>query len=91
MYLRTNLNYLLKKNRISLRKMAADINMSHATFSRMLNGFIPEDGLSLRTVIKLTEYFELSLDEIVYCDLSHEEMSTVDILGGNDGNKTIVR
>lgn len=71
------LKKLLKEKRISVRKAASDMDIPQATLNQIVNGRIPR---RLDYVVKIANYFNLSLDEILLgkkqtLDINQLEMS----------------
>lgn len=59
-----NLDILLKKKNLSRRKFAFEINVSPSTVhSWFQRGF---DNISLDNLIKISDYFNITIDELVY-------------------------
>lgn len=70
MWIKKNLTYFLQKYNYSCRKLENEINISRVMTSRIINGKKDEKNLYLKTVIKLANYFEVSLQDFVFADLS---------------------
>lgn len=70
MYLHQNIMYLLQKNEISIYRMGRDLNMSERTAYQITQK--ESEATRLKTVMRVAEYFGVSLDDLVYKDLSKE-------------------
>ncbi len=70
MYLHKNITYLREQKGISNRKMAADMKVSSAVAYAIEHK--NSRGTRLETVMKVAKYFGVSLDDLVYKDLSKE-------------------
>lgn len=68
MYLHKNITYLREQKGISNRKMASEMNVSSAVVYAIEHK--ESKGTRLETVMKVAEYFGVSLDDLVYKDLS---------------------
>lgn len=60
---RENLKSLISEKGCTQHYLAKKLNINKSTLHNYLNGVLPQ-GLS--TTIKLSEYFNLSLDEIIF-------------------------
>ena len=72
MHLQKNIIYLKNKNSLTVRKIAEGSGLSIAT----VFNFIHSDGLaiSIASLIKLAKYFNLSIDDLIYKDLSCDKI-----------------
>lgn len=70
-YLKTNLIYLRHFNHLSYRKLADASGVNYISIYKIESGESKEQ-ISLKTFIKLAEYFNVSLDDFVYKDLSKQ-------------------
>ena len=59
----TNLDNLIKDNKITRTELARNIGISEGTIRQWYNGKLP----TLDKIIKLSEYFSISIDELVGC------------------------
>ena len=71
MYLQKNLKYLLSKNKLSYR----DVSKSGVS-TRAISFIVNNDCLNvtLYTIIKLSSYFNISIDKLINEDLSKENV-----------------
>lgn len=67
----TNLDNLIKENKITRTELARNIGISEGTIRQWYNGKLP----TLDKIIKLSEYFSISIDELVgykkYNEIEH--------------------
>lgn len=70
MYLHQNIRHLLKSKGISVYRMGCDLNMSERTAAEI--AYKESDATRLKTVMRVAEYFSVTLDNLVYKDLSKE-------------------
>lgn len=66
MYLAQNLKYLRERKGLSQREFSADLGLSRATVGNWETG---ERKPDIETIIRLAEYFGVSLDDLVLRDL----------------------
>lgn len=85
MYLAKNIKYLRQKNGLSLRQLGSACMIDPTHLSRIENDSIRVKSTSIYKVAKLAAYFEISIDALVYTDLSNEHMSPSDRRGVEDG------
>jgi len=71
MQLGKNLKYLRGKKSISLRNLAKEISTPHSQIHAIEMEIISNPGI--RTVIKLADFFGITLDDFVKTDLSKKE------------------
>lgn len=60
--IRTRIKKELRQDCITQRELAKKLRISEASMTRYLNG---QRGLSLSMAIRLADYYDLSLDELV--------------------------
>lgn len=70
MYLQANITYLRTVKNISSYRMAHDLGMSLRTASYIEHK--DSESIRLKTVMRVAEYFGVSLDDLVYKDLRNE-------------------
>ncbi len=68
-FLSQNLKNLMKENNIKLNTLANIIGMNKSTLHNYLNGSFPQSIMALR---KLSQYFNLSVDELIFSSV-HEK------------------
>lgn len=66
-----NLQLLLFKNKITLAKLAKELSLPEMTIRRLLSGETLDPRLSTLEII--SQYFNISLDELVYQSQPKEE------------------
>lgn len=71
-YVRENMIYFLKINQISLYRLSKEIDISRITLVRIRDKMSNEKNITIRTVMKLSEYFNIPLDDFVFKDFSNE-------------------
>ena len=67
MVLYKNIRLYREKNGWTLKQVAQMIGIDYANLSRIERGVIK--GVSIETVIKLSQLFEITLDELVFKEL----------------------
>ena len=72
-YLRKNTVYLSEKRKITLSSLSLKIGCSINTLNRLKRGESKESNMPIRTVAGLASYFNLTLDELVFEDLSKKD------------------
>lgn len=70
MFIQKNLIYLKSKHNVSYRKIASTINININAIIRIKNG--AEQNVTIKTIANLAKYFDVTLDDFVYKDLSIE-------------------
>lgn len=70
MYLHSNITWLREQKGITNRKMAVEMGVSSKVAYEIEHK--ESDGTRLLTVIKVAEYFGVSLDDLIYKDLSKD-------------------
>lgn len=73
MFLAKNIKYLRKKENLSIRQLAKRIRFSHAIIAKIESNESNEENITVNTVIKIANYFGVSLDDLVCKDLSEKE------------------
>lgn len=61
--LESNLKALLKKEELSLHKVASKVQINKSSLHNYLNGVVPQ---GLYSLIKLSHFFNISLDELIF-------------------------
>lgn len=74
MFIRNNLLYLAKQKNISFYKIAQSTGISTGHLSDIINSKKKQENLYILTIKKLADYFEISIDDFVNKDLSHENI-----------------
>ena len=72
-YFMKNRLYLSSKNTISLNQLSIQIGMHRNTLNMLNRNEKKEKNVTIGTVAKLASYFNLTLDELVFEDLSKKE------------------
>ena len=71
MNLLKNLDYLLRVNNLTRAQLSRELNIAPSTINtRFSKGC---ENISLRFLIKLSEYFGISIDDLVHRDLESDE------------------
>lgn len=68
MYLHSNITFLREQKGITNRRMAAELGFSSSMAQAIEHN--ESKGTRLLTVMKIAEYFQVSLDDLIYKDLS---------------------
>jgi len=68
-YLNSNIRYLRKKYNYSLQDLATKLDLKLSTLKNLENG---QSGTSLQVVILLRDIFKISIDNLIFKDLSKE-------------------
>lgn len=71
MNLLKNLDYLMRVNNLSRAKLAREIDVAPSTINTWFSKGC--ENISLRFLIKLSEYFGVSIDDLVHRDLESDE------------------
>lgn len=71
MYLLKNLDYLMRINNLSRAKLAREIDVAPSTINTWFSKGC--ENIGLRFLIKLSDYFKITIDDLVYCDLEKGE------------------
>lgn len=74
MNLLKNLDYLLRVNNLSRAKLSRELNIAPSTINTWFSKGC--ENISLRFLIKISEYFGISIDDLVYRDLEKDESET---------------
>ncbi|MEM7646865.1 MAG: helix-turn-helix transcriptional regulator [Pseudomonadota bacterium] len=61
--LQKKLRHLIERNHLSQHQLASALNINRSTLHNYLNGVQPQ---GLVTLIKISRYFDISLDELVF-------------------------
>lgn len=69
MYFNKNLKYLMKINNMSQSDLARKLDTSRQNINQIMNTEIPK----VQTLIKLKEFFNISIDDLLLKDLSNEQ------------------
>ncbi|MEG0166202.1 MAG: helix-turn-helix transcriptional regulator [Anaerorhabdus sp.] len=75
MYIKKNLEFMIKSKKISIRRVSKDSGVSIKTLSYLLNK--PSTRISLNSINKLSQYFEVNLDDFVNKDISKSNEGTI--------------
>jgi len=63
--LKENLFSLMKRKKVSPAKLCRDLSLNKSTFHNYLNGVTPQ---GVESLVRLSMYFNLSLDELLFQD-----------------------
>lgn len=69
-YLPKNLRFLLKQNQVSYREVAKETGVSIKVISTIINN--SNLHVTLNTVIKLANYFQITLDDFILKDIEQK-------------------
>lgn len=73
MHIRNNLKFLRKKTCLSLRTLEKYANVDYMTIFRIETGKTSEQKITINTISKLASFFQVTIDDFVYKDLSQFE------------------
>lgn len=68
MYILHNIEELLERDKITKSKLAKELEISPSTIYSWWDKGV--STINIATIIKLSEYFEVSIDDLIYRDLS---------------------
>lgn len=71
MFLKNNIIYLRNKKKLSLRELANLTNINHKTIYNLENDIAKEKNITIETVLKLANFFNVSIDDLVNRDLEN--------------------
>ena len=71
MNLLKNLDYLLRVNHLTRAQLSRELNISPSTINTWFSKGC--ENISLRFLIKISEYFGISIDDLVHRDLESDE------------------
>ena len=71
MNLLKNLDYLLRVNNLTRAQLSRELNIAPSTINTWFSKGC--ENISLRFLIKLSEYFGVSIDDLVHHDLERDE------------------
>lgn len=71
MNLLKNLDYLLRVNNLTRAQLSREVNIAPSTINTWFSKGC--ENISLRFLIKISEYFGISIDDLVYRDLEKDE------------------
>ena len=71
MNLLKNLDYLLRVNNLTRAQLSRELNIASSTINTWFSKGC--ENISLRFLIKLSEYFGVSIDDLVHRDLEKDE------------------
>ena len=71
MNLLKNLDYLLRVNNLTRAQLSRELNIAPSTINTWFSKGC--ENISLRFLIKLSEYFGVSIDDLVHRDLESEK------------------
>ena len=71
MNLLKNLDYLLRVNNLTRAQLSRELNIAPSTINTWFSKGC--ENISLRFLIKLSEYFGVSIDDLVHRDLEKDE------------------
>lgn len=80
MYILDNINKLLERDKITKSRLAKELNISASTIYSWWDKGV--STINITTIIKLSEHFNISIDDLVYKDLSksYEELIEAQIV-----------
>lgn len=67
MYLLKNLDYLMRVNRLSRARLARELDIAPSTINTWFSKGC--ENISLRFLIKISDYFKITIDDLVNTDL----------------------
>lgn len=67
MKLLKNLDYLMRTNNLTRAKLARELNIAPSTINTWFNKGC--ENISLRFLIKISDYFQITIDDLVHADL----------------------
>ena len=70
MHIKSNLIYLRNKNNLPKRTLARLSNVNHAVIHLIETGKTSEQKITIDTVSKLASFFQVTIDDFIYKDLS---------------------
>ena len=70
MYLNKNLRYLRNSKLLSYRQMGKQCGIGYASINRLENE--DDSNVKIHTLKKLADFFNITIDELVYKDLSKD-------------------
>lgn len=70
MFIQKNLIYLKNKRNVSYRRIASSIDININAILRIKNG--AEQNVTIKTISNLAKFFDVTIDDFVYKDLSIE-------------------
>ena len=60
------ISYLMRKNNISSpRELASKTDVPYTTILSILNKTVDKDGMRIKTLLKFSEYFNVTLDSLI--------------------------
>ena len=69
-YLKSNIAYLMEKKDISKYRLCKECGFGRSMVYRFINTECMD--ITVKTLIKLAEYFDISIDDLVYKNLENE-------------------
>ena len=85
MYISNNIKHLLFTRNIKSNKLASYLGVKPATVSAYINGIT---NPSSEVLIKLSDFFEISIDDLMKVDLSESEKTKNNVLNKQNGEVT---
>ena len=73
MHIRNNLKFLRKRACLSQRSLEKYANVDYTTIFRIETGKTSEQKITIDTVSKLSSFFQVTIDDFVYEDLSQAD------------------
>ncbi len=73
MHIRNNLKFLRKKIGLSQREIEEYTGISYLTIFRIETGKTSEQKITIDTISKLASFFQVSIDDFIYKDLSQDD------------------
>lgn len=71
-YIRSNMIYFIELDKLSLYGISKATCISRFTLIHIKNKICDEKNITIRTVMKLSEFFNIPLDDFVFKDFSNE-------------------
>lgn len=73
MYVKTNIIYLMHKKNITYYALEKETKISRTDISKLVKGQRNVKNLTIETIVRLANFFNVSLDDFVLKDLSLTE------------------
>lgn len=73
MYLQTNLNHLRNLYNLSFRQLGKEAKVNFKNIYNLETGLTDIDKITFGTIYRLASYFNISLDDFVFKDLSQTD------------------
>ena len=73
MHIRNNLKFLRKKAYLSQRSLEKYAHVNYITIFRIETGKTSEQKITIDTISKLASFFQVSIDDFIYKNLSQDD------------------